>query len=239
MNSTCRLDGFLVSPQEMAVRELTSIPALPVSFGKDDVIIDACLLRTAGRVNKGEETARGSFDTRGYVALFMLISVHLPKTAGSSFLAALECHFGERLLEDFADRPLHTSAFRRNFHAVQAYLRNALPRSDLEAVECIHGHFLPLKYVSLQTASSKKYVVWMRDPIERQASHYFYWIRNYNPQRAGELHRRVVEEEWSLERFCLGPEMRNIYSKFLWGFSLSRFDFIGITEFYETEIEQF
>jgi hypothetical protein len=169
----------------------------------------------------------------------MLISVHLPKTAGSSFLAALECHFGERLLEDFADRPLHTSAFRRNFHAVQAYLRNALPRSDLEAVECIHGHFLPLKYVSLQTASSKKYVVWMRDPIERQASHYFYWIRNYNPRRAGQLHRRVVEEEWSLERFCLGPEMRNIYSKFLWGFSLSRFDFIGITEFYETEIEQF
>ncbi len=169
----------------------------------------------------------------------MLISVHLPKTAGTSFLAALERHFGESLREDFADRPLNTSASRRKFHALSACLRNALPRPDLNGVKCVHGHFLPLKYALLRTSGEKRYIAWMRDPVERLASHYFYWTTEYNPQSAGRLHRRVVEEEWSLERFCLGPEMRNIYSQFLWGFSLSRFDFIGITEFYETEIEQF
>jgi hypothetical protein len=49
----------------------------------------------------------------------------------------------------------------------------------------------------------------------------------------------VVEEKWSLERFCLGPEMKNVYSKFFWGFPLGHFDFVGITEFYDSEIEYF
>jgi len=169
----------------------------------------------------------------------MLISVHFPKTAGSSFLVALESYFGQGLLQDYADRPINRTALRRNAQAVYAGLRNAMARTGLEKVACIHGHFLPLKYALLPVAAGKTYVAWMRDPVERLASHYHYWVRNYAPRSAGELHRRVVEEAWSLERFCLGPELRNVYSTFLWGFSLRRFGFIGITEFYETEIEQF
>ncbi len=42
-----------------------------------------------------------------------------------------------------------------------------------------------------------------------------------------------------MERFCLGPEMKNVYSKFFWGFPLGRFDFVGITEFYDSEIAYF
>jgi hypothetical protein len=169
----------------------------------------------------------------------MLISVHFPKTAGTSFLASLEHHFGERLLQDYTDRPINSGAARRNIRALQSCLRNALPRPDLAEVACVHGHFMPLKYTLLRAVPRKNYVAWMRDPVERVASHYSYWTRDFDPRIAGQLHRRVVEERWSLERFCLGPEMRNLYSKFLWGFSLSHFDFIGITEFYEAELEQF
>jgi 5-formaminoimidazole-4-carboxamide-1-beta-D-ribofuranosyl 5'-monophosphate synthetase len=49
----------------------------------------------------------------------------------------------------------------------------------------------------------------------------------------------MILEKWSLERFCLGPELQNFYCQFFWGFPLSRFDFIGITEFYETEFDFF
>jgi hypothetical protein len=42
-----------------------------------------------------------------------------------------------------------------------------------------------------------------------------------------------------LERFCLGPEVRDLYWQYLWGFSIERFDFIGVTEFYEEDIEYF
>jgi hypothetical protein len=33
--------------------------------------------------------------------------------------------------------------------------------------------------------------------------------------------------------------MRNTYSKFLWGFPLSRFHFVGITEQFEEEMQRF
>ncbi len=32
----------------------------------------------------------------------------------------------------------------------------------------------------------------------------------------------MVEEEWTLERFCLEPELKNLYSQFLWGFPLKK-----------------
>ncbi len=169
----------------------------------------------------------------------MLISVHLPKTAGSSFLSAIEQHYGDRLVQDYGDRPINKTTFRRNFNAVQGCLLNMGSRSRFRHIDCIHGHFMPLKYLLLKASTKKQFVVWMRDPVERLASHYLYWIRNYNPIDAGKLHHRVVDEKWSLERFCLGPEMRNVYSKFFWGFPLGRFDFVGITEFYDSEIEYF
>lgn len=103
-------------------------------------------------------------------------------------------------------------------------------------MRCIHGHFLPLKY---RLCQDTKFVTWMRDPIERIASHYYYWLRNYNSQNAPLLQKKVVEENWTLERFCLCSQLKNFYTQFLWGFPLNKFDFIGITEYYDTELEYF
>jgi hypothetical protein len=49
----------------------------------------------------------------------------------------------------------------------------------------------------------------------------------------------VIEESWSLQRFCLAPELRNVYSEFLWGFPPERLDFIGITEFFAEDLRYF
>jgi hypothetical protein len=169
----------------------------------------------------------------------VLVSLHLPKTAGTSFLLALEAHFGERLLQDYGDSPINKVTARRNSHALYACALNIFSHNKLAGVECIHGHFLPLKYRCLAGAPTKQFVTWMRDPLERLVSHYHYWQRSFDAENSGELHRRVVEEQWTLERFCLGPELQNIYSKFLWGFPLSQFSFIGITEHYESDIRYF
>ncbi len=111
----------------------------------------------------------------------MLISVHLPKTAGSSFLAALDGHFGPGLLRDYADLPINTPVTARNASAVKACLRNLL-RCPAE-VRCVHGHFLPLKYLFC-CRRNVKFVTWLRDPLERVASHYFFWPRSYDPQNS-------------------------------------------------------
>ena len=153
----------------------------------------------------------------------MLISVHMPKTAGSSFLASIRQHYGPRLLLDYGDRPINRSGLVRNSHAALAGVWHGLGASRFEGFECIHGHFMPLKYSLLRPRSELRFVTWLRDPVERLAS----------------LHRRVVEEQWSLERFCLGPELRNTYCKFLWSFHLDRFAFVGITEHYDDELAWF
>ena len=166
----------------------------------------------------------------------MIISVHLPRTAGTNFGKVLTTHFRSRLLRDYSDLPINTPQSERNRAALQASLRNE--ESDFPDVECIHGHFLPIKYLLLVHKRRVKFVTWMRNPVERVISNYYYWKKTYTP-RSTPLHRRVVEEEWSIERFCLGPEVRNLYWQILWGFPLDYFDFIGITEFYEDDIAYF
>jgi hypothetical protein len=161
----------------------------------------------------------------------MIISVHLPKTAGTSFAAALERRYGAALLRDYADLPLNTRPRERNRSAVRNCLANA--DNAFAGVECIHGHFLPLKYLLLADGRPDvSFVTWLRNPIDRAVSHYRFWRKTYDPERAPPLHRTMMQEGWSLERFCLGIEVRDLYSQFLYGFPLEYFSFVGITEFY-------
>lgn len=168
----------------------------------------------------------------------MIISLHLPKTAGSSFAKSLEEHFGAALLKDYGDFPINTPEYQRNKAALQASLQNAEER-DFSSIECIHGHFLPLKYLLLSVRQELKFVTWMRDPVQRMLSHYYFWKRTYNRETSARLHCRVVEENWSVERFCLSQELRDIYKQFLWGFPLEKFDFIGIIDHYQSDFIYF
>lgn len=163
----------------------------------------------------------------------MMISVHLPKTAGVSFRATLEKNFGVRLSEDYGDMPLHKANFERNLLSIEAAVKTHMV--NLDEVACIHGHFLPVKYLLLRDRVATTFVTWMRHPFDRLVSHYEYWRREYNERTAGPLHKRVIMEDWSLQKFCLSEEMRNLYDKFLWAFPIEYFDFIGIVEFYDED----
>ena len=169
----------------------------------------------------------------------MLISVHMPKTAGLSFRASLEAHFGDRFRHDYQDYPLAQPVAVRREQAQQAGL--AARAAVFEGIDCVHGHFLPLKYLQLAKTLPCTFVTWLREPVARLVSHYYYWQRAYDPASGltSALHRRVIEEKWSLEQFCLAPQLRNVYSEFLWGFPPERLDFIGITEFFEEDLRYF
>lgn len=165
-----------------------------------------------------------------------LISLHLPKTAGTSLRQALESHFGPALMLDYGDLPLNTPRPWREWRAWRDGRR--LQRDGLPpAVHCVHGHFLPLKYRRLEPAPV--FATWLRDPVERLISHYRYWMTATDPAGLPALHRRVVAQQWSLERFCLGPELRDLYHQFLWGFPVRRFAFVGIVERMEADVARF
>lgn len=167
----------------------------------------------------------------------ILISVHLPKTAGTSFEIALRSFFGETIFRDYQDIPINTPEIERKNAALSAAIRNS--NEEFSGIRCIHGHFLPLKYILLASKRKMIFVTWMRHPVERILSHYYYWKKAYHPIKSPALLRKMVEEQWSLERFCLGPEVRNLYDQFLWCFPLRYFNFIGITEFYSEELAFF
>ena len=163
----------------------------------------------------------------------------MPKTAGLSFRASLEEHFGQAFAADYSDYPLAQSPESRRLQAQEH--GDVGGTTDIEGIECIHGHFLPLKYHFLADDPQCRFVTWLRDPVARLVSHYDYWQAAYNPgaDSTSALHARVIEEGWTLEQFCLAPELRNIYTEFLWGFPRERLDFVGITEHFAEDLRYF
>jgi len=166
----------------------------------------------------------------------MIISVHLPKTAGTSFRHSLQDYYGDKLLQNYTDPPQRLNDIERNSKAVKLALETL--DVDYENVECIHGHFLPFGYLLLKNASPITFITWMRNPVERIASNYYHVLQYYKNWNRP-FHYKMIDEKWSLEQYCLCDEMRNMYSKFLWGFPLEYFDFIGITEHYKEDFRYF
>lgn len=171
----------------------------------------------------------------------MLVSLHTPKTAGLTFKKVLREYYGNGLHEEYIDLPLNNSKVVRQRKALKSKILFNLYRKKRFASlghNCIHGHFLPYKFTG-PAAKGIKYMTWLRDPIERMCSHYYYWLRTYKEDRSARLQTRIVKEKWSLEDFCLSVEFRNVYDQYLWRFPVEKFNFIGITEFFEEDLKYF
>lgn len=168
----------------------------------------------------------------------MIISLHTPKTGGGSFKRLLINHFGKSFKGDYADIPLNKSLEDRTRRATEFDDdMNTFKKSSYKIleIECIHGHFLPYKYKKLLNNKDTLFITWLREPAERLISHYYFWQRAYS-ENVAPLHKRVIEETWSLEKFCLSEELKNIYKKFLWCFPIENFAFIGVTEHFNEDI---
>ena len=157
----------------------------------------------------------------------MLVSVHIPKTGGSSLRrSVLEPFFGDRLLLDYDDAPLSHDAAERNGKALAWE-----PSPDLlDRYDCVHGHFLATKYLSANVPC--RFAVWFRDPEQRVLSRFHYGKRSETPGN-------IFAPEMTLQEFCEIDRFHNVYAKYLWNFDLERFDFIGITERYASGMEVF
>jgi len=159
----------------------------------------------------------------------LLVSVHIPKTGGVTFREWLEAWAGDRLVHDYADRPLAPEpAFAR--------VRRRLARPSLPpGTRVVHGHFRASKY--RRSHPDARLVTWFRDPIERLVSHYHYWQRV--PDLDNATCRRLLDEKLSLVEFARIPEMRDVHSRFLDGVPVSAFAFVGLTEAYDESLRLF
>jgi hypothetical protein len=169
----------------------------------------------------------------------MLISLHLPAVTVEGYLPTVKQQFNDTIVEDYIDRPMSSGHFIRKMNTLRGAFQYARRAYLSDMALCVHGNFLPLKYRFFESRIKKQYVTWMMEPVDRLQSHYTLWRSDFNLESAGELRRRMLDEDWSFETFANCPEIRNIYSMYLWGFPLKLFDFIGIAEFPELEMQRF
>lgn len=168
----------------------------------------------------------------------LIVSVHIPKTGGSTFRELLSEVAGPNLLLDYEDRPLWGNYPVRRINNIPNDQKRLVQiqgkRAESQTV-VVHGHFLVSKYTSFFPRARR--VVWLRDPVERIASHYYYWKRT--PNLGNAVCKRLIEDRLSLVEFAREHSLRNIMSYFLDHQDIRRYDFVGITERYSDSLSLF
>jgi Sulfotransferase family len=162
----------------------------------------------------------------------VIISVHVPKTAGTSFAVWLESVFGsDHLVRDYADRPIDPKS-EMNVDPTGFLSRYGAARRLSEGAVVVHGHFWAKKYERIENAVR---IAFLRDPIERTISHYYFWL---NTQGHGHsLHQRVLDEGMGMLDFARLPQMCDFYRDYFFrDVNMAGFDFIGDMSFFDKEL---
>ena len=164
----------------------------------------------------------------------MIISLHIPKTGGTSFHVILRKCFKQRLLRSWYWLPV--------------------PLANSKKYDCIHGHNVdPNHYLPKVEGDHTTLITWVRDPLRRAISHYDFLFRNNPPTRGvderppgtekhsyfDKFHEVICKENWSLEKFLMDEHYRNYQLQFFHGAPFSAFDWVGITDHFEDDCKFF
>lgn len=147
-----------------------------------------------------------------------IISVHMPKTAGTAFRHVLVDVYGSQGV--LGDYPPDNS-----------YNPNE-PISD--KVKAIHGHFSLNKYEGY--FNSAKRIVWLRHPIFRIISEYFFAKTVKNGHNS--IHDRIIKGQLGILEFAETKAMQNLQSRMIQGTKLKDFAFVGLQEFYFEDLQE-
>jgi hypothetical protein len=163
----------------------------------------------------------------------MIVSVHIPKTAGSSFRADLLDVYGPRLLLDYGDWPEVSTPEADARHAASRAHVLARVASGPEDYAAIHGHFLVSKYLDVFPVTAL--VAMVRDPYQHAVSSYEHALRQGPSEHPG-LQRFQRDGMTLTESIAVVP---NHQSLFLRGVPIEEYAVIGVTEWYERSVALF
>jgi hypothetical protein len=167
----------------------------------------------------------------------LIISIHISKTGGTTFVDILrKCAEEVLYLDyDYGWQPSPTALYRRGKPITPPFESIIDDLGSLPGRSVIHGHFQAKKYVG--RFPNAVYVTWLRDPVERIVSHYLYWQRSQIPGDA--KWEQVTAQQMSLEQFAQLDFVRDLQQAYLFPLAVEEFDFIGITEEYDRSLELF
>jgi hypothetical protein len=150
----------------------------------------------------------------------MIVSVHVPKCAGTSFKVILKEICGARIWYNYG------TIFSR---------AQARPELVPPGTTFIHGHFLADAFDDL--FPDRRLITWVRHPVERLVSNYHHFLRT--PDMRDDCCRALHERKLDLRQFADLEWMRNETSRYLANKRVEDFEFIGITERFAESIQLF
>lgn len=174
-----------------------------------------------------------------------LISIHIPKTAGTSFQQILEAQYpGKALLRldfEFVRDQDETGILRAKNKTDQRVLDGLVKEGEIpEYVKAIHGHFT-LQDIQqlLGNIQTVRLVTWLREPIERVISNYNYLneLLESEVRDRPQAQRLMNRLKRSIYEFAVLPANTNKYRIYLGGQSLEPFDFVGLTDSFDEDIQ--
>ncbi len=159
----------------------------------------------------------------------MLLSIHIPKTAGTNFTRTLGIIFGDRIHKDYGtERDL--VAARTCAPDIKADTAGFSRRFDV-----IHGHYHYLKY--REVFPTAQTLATLRHPVSRVASQYRHIA--LHGDRNVERHRLIMDGQMDVSHFARFHFIGNAQSVFLEGMDISDLTFGIIQEHFAKTVERF
>jgi hypothetical protein len=154
-----------------------------------------------------------------------IVSIHIPKTAGRSFLSILNTVYDSNIIEHF-DRKNYNN---KGFPEIEQF------KSQLNSTtKIIHGHFHYNEIKNLNNINNAKVITWLREPVDRVISNFsFFKKRIFESSNDVELQNRREE---TLIEYASMENSRNRMSKFTQGLDIEKYYFVGITEHFNSEV---
>jgi hypothetical protein len=151
----------------------------------------------------------------------------MPKAGGLTFRNHLEKIYGKKtVIHDYT--PCGLPDYKNEL--VPSHILNKLRNPKKTTV--LHGHFLMERYAHLPNLN---YVAWMRNPVDRLISHYYYWLRGPDPNH--QYCNDLMEKGLSITDFA--ELMPNMFAKRFAPLNIKDFHFIGITEQFNDSLKLF
>lgn len=158
-----------------------------------------------------------------------LVSIHIPKTAGTSFRTTLKEVYGESHVQ-------RLDVSQNKFHLEQKLLvENNLPKT----LRVVHGHmYYQLLFERFNIPKEVPIITWLRDPVERVISNYKYLSKRLAEEldEEGKGLNILAKMQRSLMEYAHDEMNRNRMSKFLSGLEPEDLFFIGITDYYSEDL---